>query len=205
MKSGTTPIRRALISVSDKTNLEDLGKFLEGLGVELVSTGGTARYLKKVGLKVKEVSDLTGFPEILNGRVKTLHPKVHAPILFDRDDTVSIKELRKMGSQAIDLVVVNLYPFETILNSRAPRKDIIDNIDIGGVALMRAAAKNFDHVMVVSDPTDYNHLKKELTNFQGCTRQKTRKFFAGKAFSQTSYYDHLIICLLYTSPSPRDS
>ena len=110
MKSGTTRIRRALISVSDKTNLKDLGKFLEGLGVELVSTGGTARYLKKVGLKVKEVSDITGFPEILNGRVKTLHPKVHAPILFDRDDTVSIKELRKMGSQAIDLVVVNLYP-----------------------------------------------------------------------------------------------
>ena len=192
MKSGTTPIRRALISVSDKTNLEDLGKFLEGLGVELVSTGGTARYLKKVGLKVKEVSDITGFPEILNGRVKTLHPKVHAPILFDRDDTGSIKELRKMGSKAIDLVVINLYPFETILKSRAPRKDIIDNIDIGGVALMRAAAKNFDHVMVISDPTDYIQLKKELTNFQGCTRRKTRKFFAGKAFSQTSYYDHLI-------------
>ncbi len=192
MKSETTPIRRALISVSDKTNLEDLGKFLEGLGVELVSTGGTARYLKKVGLKVKEVSDITGFPEILNGRVKTLHPKVHAPILFDRDDTGSIKELRKMGSKAIDLVVINLYPFETILKSRAPRKDIIDNIDIGGVALMRAAAKNFDHVMVISDPTDYIQLKKELTNFHGCTRQKTRKFFAGKAFSQTSYYDHLI-------------
>ena len=192
MKSGTTPIRRALLSVSDKTNLEDLGKFLEGLGVELVSTGGTARYLKKVGLKVKEVSDITGFPEILNGRVKTLHPKVHAPILFDRDDTGSIKELRKMGSKAIDLVVINLYPFETILKKRAPRKDIIDNIDIGGVALMRAAAKNFDHVMVISDPTDYIQLKKELTNFQGCTRQKTRKFFAGKAFSQTSYYDHLI-------------
>ena len=152
------------------------------MGVEIVSTGGTARYLKKVGLKVKEVSDLTGFPEILNGRVKTLHPKVHAPILFDRDDTVSIKELRKMGSQAIDLVVVNLYPFETILKSRASRKDIIDNIDIGGVALMRAAAKNFDHVMVISDPTDYIELKKELTNFQGCTRQKTRKFLREKRF-----------------------
>ena len=192
MRSGITPIRRALISVSDKTNLNDLGKFLEGLGVELLSTGGTAKYLKKGGLKVKEVSDLTGFPEILNGRVKTLHPKIHAPILFDRDDKVSIKELKKMGSKAIDLVVVNLYPFENILKSRASRKDIIDNIDIGGVALIRAAAKNFDHVMVVSDPTDYIDLKKELTNFQGCTRQKTRKFFAGKAFSQTSFYDHLI-------------
>ena len=97
-----------------------------------------------------------------------------------------------MGSQAIDLVVVNLYPFETILKSRAPRNDIIDNIDIGGVALMRAAAKNFDHVMVISDPTDYIELMKELVNFQGSTRQKTRKFFAGKAFSQTAYYDHLI-------------
>ena len=178
MSSGKIPIRRALISVSDKNNLNDLGKFLEELRVELISTGGTARFLKKEGLNVKEVSDLTGFPEILNGRVKTLHPKIHAPILFDRDDTLSTKELRKMGSKAIDLVVVNLYPFETILKGGASRKDIIDNIDIGGVALMRAAAKNFDHVMVISDPTDYIELKKELTNFQGCTRQKTRKFFA---------------------------
>ena len=192
MKLGKTPIRRALISVSDKTNLKDLGKFLEGLGIEIVSTGGTARYLKKVGIKVKEVSDLTGFPEILNGRVKTLHPKVHAPILFDRDDMASTKELRKLGSKSIDLVVVNLYPFETVLKSRSSRKNIINNIDIGGVALMRAAAKNFDHVMVISDPKDYIELQEELTNFQGCTRQKTRKFFAGKAFSQTSYYDHLI-------------
>ena len=145
-----------------------------------------------MGLKVKEVSDLTGFPEILNGRVKTLHPKVHAPILFDRDDTVSAKELRKMGSKAIDLVVVNLYPFETILKSKAPRKDIIDNIDIGGVALMRAAAKNFDHVMVISDPTDYIQLKKELTNFKVVRDKKRENFLLGKAFSQTSYYDHLI-------------
>ncbi len=192
MRSGTIPIRRALISVSDKQNLEDLGKFLEGLGIDLVSTGGTAQYLKKKGLNVKEVGDLTGFPEILNGRVKTLHPKVHAPILFDRDNSVSVKELKKMGSKAIDLVVVNLYPFETILKRRTSRKEIIENIDIGGVALMRAAAKNFDHVMVISDPKDYIELKKELKNFQGCTRRKTRKFFAGKAFSQTSYYDHLI-------------
>ena len=113
MSSGTIPIRRALISVSNKNNLNELGKFLEDLGVELISTGGTARFLKKEGLNVKEVSDLTGFPEILNGRVKTLHPKIHAPILFDRDDTVSIRELRKMGSKAIDLVVVNLYPLKT--------------------------------------------------------------------------------------------
>ena len=97
MKSGIIPIRRALISVSDKNNLIDLAKFLEGFGVDLVSTGGTAQYLKKEGLKAKEVSDLTGFPEILNGRVKTLHPKVHAPILFDRDDAVSAKELKKNG------------------------------------------------------------------------------------------------------------
>ena len=192
MKPGILPIRRALISVSEKSNLKDLASFLEGRGVEIVSTGGTASYLKKEGLKVKEVSDLTGFPEILNGRVKTLHPKVHAPILFDRDDPVSAKELKKMGSEAIDLIVVNLYPFETILKSKAPRKDIIENIDIGGVALMRAAAKNFEHVMVISDPGDYVELKKELTKFKGCTRQKTRKFFAGKAFSQTSYYDQLI-------------
>ena len=155
MKSGTIPIRRALISVSDKHNLSDLGKFLDGLAVEIISTGGTARYLKKEGLNVKEVSDLTGFPEVLNGRVKTLHPKVHAPILFDRDDKASVKELKKMDSKPIDLVVCNLYPFEAILTVKGSRKDIIENIDIGGVALMRAAAKNFDHVMVISDPTDY--------------------------------------------------
>lgn len=192
MKSEIIPIRRALISVSDKHNLIDLGKFLDCLSVEIVSTGGTARYLKKEGLNVKEVSDLTGFPEVLNGRVKTLHPKVHAPILLDRDDKVSVKELKKMDSKPIDLVVVNLYPFETILTGKGSRKDIIENIDIGGVALMRAAAKNFDHVMVISDPKDYIELKKELKNFGGCTRRKTRKFFAGKAFSQTSYYDHII-------------
>ena len=192
MKSGILPVRRALISVSEKHNLKELANFLEGMGVDIVSTGGTASYLKKEGLKVKEVSDLTGFPEILNGRVKTLHPKVHAPILFDRDDAVSAKELEKMGSKPIDLVIVNLYPFETILRSKAPRRDIIENIDIGGVALMRAAAKNFEHVMVISDPSDYIELKEELTNFDGCTRRQTRKFFAGKAFSQTSYYDHLI-------------
>ncbi len=192
MKSGILPIRTALISVSDKHYLNDLANFLFGMGVDIVSTGGTARYLKKEGMKVREVSDLTGFPEILNGRVKTLHPKVHAPILFDRDDAASAKELKKMGSKAIDLVVVNLYPFESILENKARGKEIIENIDIGGVALMRAAAKNFKHVMVISDPSDYTELKKELTNFQGCTRQKTRKFFAGKAFSQTSYYDHLI-------------
>ena len=192
MKSEIIPIRRALISVSDKHNLIDLGKFLDCLSVEIVSTGGTARYLKKEGLNVKEVSDLTGFPEVLNGRVKTLHPKVHAPILLDRDDKVSVKELKKMDSKPIDLVVVNLYPFETTLTGKGSRKDIIENIDIGGVALMRAAAKNFDHVMVISDPKDYVELKKELKNFGGCTRRKTRKFFAGKAFSQTSYYDHII-------------
>ena len=192
LKPGILPIRRALISVSDKNNLKDLARFLDAIGVDIVSTGGTASYLKKEGLKVKEVSDLTGFPEILNGRVKTLHPKVHAPILFDRDDNVSVKELKKMGSKAIDLIVVNLYPFETILTSKATRKDIIENIDIGGVALIRAAAKNFEHVMVISDPGDYIELKKELTNFKGCTRRKTRKFFAGKAFSKTSYYDQLI-------------
>ncbi|MDC3090359.1 bifunctional phosphoribosylaminoimidazolecarboxamide formyltransferase/IMP cyclohydrolase [Paracoccaceae bacterium] len=192
MKSGILPIRRALISVSEKNNLKDLAIFLDSLGVDIVSTGGTANYLKKEGLQVKEVSDLTGFPEILNGRVKTLHPKVHAPILFDRDDAVSAKELEEMGSKAIDLVVVNLYPFETTLKRKALRKDIIENIDIGGVALMRAAAKNFEHVMVISDPGDYIELKKELTTFKGCTRHKTRKFFAGKAFSQTSHYDHLI-------------
>ena len=203
MKSGILPIRRALISVSEKHNLNDLAIFLEGMGVDIVSTGGTASYLKKEGLKVKEVSDLTGFPEVLNGRVKTLHPKVHAPILFDRDDVVSAKELKKMGSKPIDLVVVNLYPFETILRNKAPKKDIIENIDIGGVALMRAAAKNFEHVMIISDPSDYIELKKELTNFQGCTRRKTRKFFAGKAFSQTSYYDHLITQYFLSKKPPQ--
>ena len=151
---------------------------MEGFGVDLVSTGGTAQYLKKEGLKAKEVSDLTGFPEILNGRVKTLHPKVHAPILFDRD-AVSTKELKKMGSEGIDLVVVNLYPFETILRGKALSKDIIENIT-SEVAWAESSCENFDHVMIISDPKDYIDLQKELTTFQ--TRQITRKFFKEKHF-----------------------
>ena len=190
--SKTFQIRKALISVSNKDNLIDLAKLLIGMGIEIISTGGTASYLKKEGIDSQEISSLTGFPEMLNGRVKTLHPKVHAPILFDRQDVDSVKEIKKMGSEPIDLVVVNLYPFEKILKSKALRKDIIENIDIGGVALMRAAAKNFDYVTVVSDPNDYLELKEELINFQGGTRLKTRKIFAGKAFLQTSFYDLLI-------------
>ncbi len=190
--SKTFQIRKALISVSNKDNLIDLANFLTGMGIEIVSTGGTAAYLKKEGIDLQEISSLTGFPEILNGRVKTLHPKVHAPILFDRQDVDSINEIKKMGSEPIDLIIVNLYPFEKVLMSNALRKDIIENIDIGGVALMRAAAKNFDYVTVVSDPNDYLELKEELINFQGGTRLKTRKFFAGKAFLQTSFYDLLI-------------
>ena len=183
LKAKKVPIQRALISVSNKDNLIGLANSLVDLGIEIISTGGTAIYLKKEGVDVTEVSELTGFPEILNGRVKTLHPKVHASILFDRDDKDSAQQITKIGVNPIDLVIVNLYPFEKFLKSKAVRQDIIENIDIGGVALLRAAAKNFDHVTVISDPDDYIFLKKELRSFQGCTTQKTREYLAAKAFS----------------------
>ena len=145
-------IRRALLSVSDKTGLVDLGKSLAAKGVELVSTGGTAKALRDAGLDVKDISELTGFPEMMDGRVKTLHPKVHGGLLAVRDNAEHVASMNEHAIGAIDLVVVNLYPFVQTVAKGGTRDEIIENIDIGGPSMVRSAAKNHDFVAIVTDP-----------------------------------------------------
>ena len=192
LKDGFVKIKRALISVSNKSKLLDLANVLSKKKIEIISTGGTSRFLIENGYEAREVSDLTGFPEILKGRVKTLHPGIHAPILFDRQDAESVKEIKKRGLRPIDLVVVNLYPFEEKVNDKICKKEIIENIDIGGVALIRAAAKNFNSVTILTDVNDYKQIEEELNENNGTVGLNLRRFLAGKAFVETAYYDGLI-------------
>jgi len=180
------PIKRALLSVSDKTGLVELGKALSDKGVELVSTGGTAKALRDAGLTVKDVSDLTGFPEMMDGRVKTLHPKVHGGLLAVRDDPHHAASMAEHEIGAIDLVVVNLYPFAQTVAKGAARDEIIENIDIGGPSMVRSAAKNHAYVAIVTDPADYDAVA------QGSTTIEQRKAFAAKAFAATAAYDAMI-------------
>ncbi len=156
MPDQTRRVRRALLSVSDKTGLIDFARALAGRGVELVSTGGTARTLSEAGLAVIDVSELTGFPEMMDGRVKTLHPKVHGGLLAIRDNTGHAAAMAAHGIRPIDLLVVNLYPFEATVAKGADFDDCIENIDIGGPAMIRAAAKNHGDVAVVVEPEDYD-------------------------------------------------
>jgi phosphoribosylaminoimidazolecarboxamide formyltransferase/IMP cyclohydrolase len=185
-------IQRALLSVSDKTGLVELGRALHTHGVEMVSTGGTKRALADAGLPVKDVSSLTGFPEILDGRVKTLHPKVHAGILAIRDDPRHQAVMIENGLPYVDLVVVNLYPFEqTVTRPGASPEEIIENIDIGGPAMIRAAAKNHHDVAVVTDPAQYAGLIAELDATGGISLE-TRRRWAAAAFARTASYDSAI-------------
>ncbi len=192
MKDGFIKIKRALISVSNKSKLLDLAALLSKQKIEIISTGGTSQFLVENGYEAKEVSDLTGFPEILKGRVKTLHPGIHAPILFDRHDVGSVEEIKKRGFRPIDLVVVNLYPFEEKVRDKSSEKEIVENIDIGGVALIRAAAKNFNSVTVLTDVNDYKKIEEEFNENNGRVGLNLRRFLAGKAFVETAYYDGLI-------------
>ena len=171
-------VTRALLSVSDKTGLIDFAKALAGHGIELVSTGGTAKALAAAGLKVSDVSDLTGFPEMMDGRVKTLHPKVHGGLLAIRDNAEHAKAMKDHGIAPIDLLVVNLYPFEATVDKGAGYEDCIENIDIGGPAMIRAAAKNHDDVAVVVEPQDYQSVLDELAANKGATRLPLRKRLA---------------------------
>jgi len=180
------PIKRALLSVSDKTGLAELGKALAAKGVELVSTGGTAKALRDAGLTVKDISDLTGFPEMMDGRVKTLHPKVHGGLLAVRDNPEHAASMAQHEIGAIDLVVVNLYPFAQTVAKGADRDEIIENIDIGGPSMVRSAAKNHDFVAIVTDPADYEAVA------QGSTTLEQRRLFAAKAFAATAAYDAMI-------------
>ena len=184
-------IARALLSVSDKTaswNWAGAG----GHGVELVSTGGTAAALREAGLEVRDVADLTGFPEMMDGRVKTLHPKVHGGLLAVRDDPAHEAAMAAHGIGAIDLVVVNLYPFLDTVTKGAERPEIIENIDIGGPAMLRSAAKNHEYVAIVTDPADYAELIAALDESGGMTSLNLRKRLAAKAFAATAAYDSTI-------------
>jgi phosphoribosylaminoimidazolecarboxamide formyltransferase/IMP cyclohydrolase len=186
------PIRRALLSVSDKSGLVDLAQFLSGLGVQLLSTGGSAQALRQAGLAVTDVSAHTGFPEIMDGRVKTLHPKIHGGLLARRDLADHVAAQEAHGISDIDLLVVNLYPFEATVAKGADRDTTIENIDVGGPAMIRAAAKNHDFVTVVVDPADYEELKRELKTQNGATSLGFRRNLARKAFARTAAYDAAI-------------
>ena len=186
-------IKQALISVSDKSGIAEFARGLERLGVTLLSTGGTARLLRDAGLEVTEVADYTGFPEMLDGRVKTLHPKVHAGILARRELPEHTRALQAAAIPPIDLVVVNLYPFSaTVARPDCDLAEAIENIDIGGPAMLRSAAKNHQHVAVVTDPADYEPLLKEMASAKGAVGSETRFRLARKAFSHTAAYDGAI-------------
>jgi phosphoribosylaminoimidazolecarboxamide formyltransferase/IMP cyclohydrolase len=186
-------VKLALLSVSDKTGIVEFARGLAGLGVGLISTGGTAALLREAGLDVTEVADHTGFPEMLDGRVKTLHPKVHGGILARRDVPSHVNALAQAGITGIDLVVVNLYPFrETVARPDCTLAEAIENIDIGGPAMVRSAAKNYEHVAVVTDPTDYAEVLRELSLPGGGIAAATRFRLAQKAFSYTAAYDGAI-------------
>jgi phosphoribosylaminoimidazolecarboxamide formyltransferase/IMP cyclohydrolase len=192
-------IRRALISVSDKTGLLELAKALKGFQVEILSTGGTAKALEESGIEITSISDFTGFPEMMEGRLKTLHPRVHGALLGKRDDPKHQDDARTYGIQWIDLVVVNLYPFEQVAQSslKPSWQDLIENIDIGGPAMIRAAAKNHQHVTVVVDPRDYRYIIKRLKkNPEDPFDLKFRYQLAAKAFRQTAIYDSVIASTL---------
>ncbi len=182
-----TPIRRALLSVSDKSGLVELARGLSGAGVELVSTGGTANALREAGLPVRDVSELTGFPEMMDGRVKTLHPKVHGGLLALRGNAEHEASMAEHGILPIDLLVVNLYPFEAVRAAGAGYDDSVENIDIGGPAMVRAAAKNHEHVAVVVDPEDYAELLSAVS--AGGTEFAFRKRLAAAAYARTAAYD----------------
>ena len=192
MTDHTRPVTRALLSVSDKTGLIAFARALAAHGVDLVSTGGTAKAIAAAGLKVTDVSDLTGFPEMMDGRVKTLHPKVHGGLLAIRGNAEHAQSMKEHGIAPIDLLVVNLYPFEATVEKGAAYEDCIENIDIGGPAMIRAAAKNHDDVAVVVEPADYQSVLDELAANNGATTLTLRKRLAAKAYARTAAYDAAI-------------
>ncbi len=200
------PIRRALLSVSDKTGLVDLGKALVGRGVELLSTGGSAAALRDAGLTVRDVADVTGFPEMMDGRVKTLHPGVHGGLLALRDNDDHLAAMKQHGIGAIDLLVVNLYPFEETVAKGGDYDTCIENIDIGGPAMIRAAAKNHAFVTVVVDVQDYDKLLGDMDQHDGATCPKFRRKLAQVAYARTAAYDAAVSTWMAGAigvPAPR--
>ena len=201
------PIKRALLSVSDKTGIVEFARKLHEAGVEIISTGGTMKAIDDAGIPVTYVSDVTKFPEIMDGRVKTLNPYIHGGILAVRDNQNHVAQMQKFNIQPIDLVVVNLYPFrETIEKPNVTLAEAVENIDIGGPAMIRAAAKNFKFVTVVVNPKHYDEVA-EMIAKDGCTTGKFRMQLAQEAFCHTSHYDDCIQEYLTAHPGcgPRAS
>jgi phosphoribosylaminoimidazolecarboxamide formyltransferase / IMP cyclohydrolase len=186
------PVRRALISVSDKTGLVDFAKSLIAQGVDLISTGGTAKALAKAGLPVTDVADITNFPEIMDGRVKTLHPSVHGGLLAIRDDTDHVASMIEHEIPEIDMAVITLYPFEEVRAKGGDYHETVENIDIGGPAMIRAAAKNHAYVTVVTDPSDYEMVADALAVHDGALPYRLRQELAAKAFARTASYDAMV-------------
>jgi phosphoribosylaminoimidazolecarboxamide formyltransferase/IMP cyclohydrolase len=202
MSRSSTQVQRAILSVTDKTGLADFARQLSGLGIELVSTGGTAKLLRESGIAVKDISELTGFPEMLDGRVKTLHPKVHGGILHRRQDPAHTAAVAEHGIQPIDMVVVNLYAFEkTAAQPGVAFEALIENIDIGGPSMIRSAAKNFHDVAVVTSPADYQAIAEELSRNHGALSGETKWRLAQKAFATTAAYDSAIASTLEKIPA----
>lgn len=186
-------IKRALVSVSDKMGIVEFALGLHELKVQILSTGGTAKVLETAGIPTVNVSSVTGYPEMMGGRVKTLHPAIHAGILAVRSNPKHMKELKDQHIEPIDMVAVNLYPFAQIVaKRRTTLAEAIENIDIGGPSMIRSAAKNFHSVAIVVDPKDYQTVLREMYENEGCVSLKARKKFATKAFSHTSEYDRMI-------------
>ena len=185
-------IKNALISVSDKRNLKDLLSILRKYKINIISSGGTYKLIKKLGFKCKEISEYTGFEEMLDGRVKTLHPKIHSGILFNRKKDKHKRQMREKRFDPIDLVVVNFYPFKEILSKTSNNNKVIENIDIGGPSLVRAAAKNSNDVVIISDRKDYPDFIKEIKKYKGKTSLNFREKLASKAFGLTAFYDSII-------------
>lgn len=186
------PIRRALLSVTDKTGLAEFAAFLRQGGVELISTGGTRRILRDAGLPVTAVSEVTGFPEILGGRVKTLHPRIHGPLLADKDNPEHLQALGALGLEPLDLICVNLYDFAKALQQGADLRGCVEQIDIGGPTLIRAAAKNFHSILVVPETGFYPRVMRELEAHDFQISLALRRETAARAFRLTSQYDEMI-------------
>jgi phosphoribosylaminoimidazolecarboxamide formyltransferase / IMP cyclohydrolase len=189
-------IERAVVSVSSKAGLGELGSFLKGYNVEIMSTGGTKKYLDEQGVPTVDISTYTGFPEIMDGRVKTLHPKVAGGILGIRDKKEHVEAMNTHNIKRIDLVVVNLYPFIEVISKGCTFEEAIENIDIGGPSMIRASAKNFKYVTVVIDPEDYPRLMADMKTHNGATSEEFRFYCAKKVFQTTSEYDKAIYTYL---------
>lgn len=186
-------IERAVVSVSDKTGVVEFVKALVEMGVEVLSTGGTAKTLTDNGIEVIDVSEFTGFPEMMDGRVKTLHPKIHGGLLGRRENVKDMKEMEMYGIKPVDMVVVNLYPFEaTVAREGCSLEEALENIDIGGPAMIRSAAKNYRHASVVVDPNDYRDIISEMEENQGIVSLRTNFRLAKKVFRMTARYDKAI-------------